>query len=102
MIIRIVKMTFFPEAVQGFRALFNLRYENIRYFEGCRHLELWQDENDPCIFFTYSQWETASDLEHYRHSTVFLQVWAEAKKGFSQKPEAWTVTRAIGYSPKEE
>jgi len=58
MIIRIVQMTFREEAVSEFLALFEERRLQIRSFEGCRHLELWQDAADARIFFTYSHWES--------------------------------------------
>ena len=51
-IVRIVKMTFAPEHLDRFMSIFAERQSTIKNFEGCQHLELWQDEKDPCICFT--------------------------------------------------
>lgn len=68
MIIRIVKMQFREEEVDAFRKLFEERRMLIRHFEGCQHLELWQDQNHASTFFTYSWWDTQEHLERYRQS----------------------------------
>ncbi len=62
MLVRIVKMTFSPYNVETFMSFFEERKLLIRSFEGCAHLELWQDSVHTNIFFTYSHWrdETAS------------------------------------------
>ena len=51
MIIRIVKMHFREEEVVSFKQLFEERKHLIQAFEGCTHLELWQDKTHPAIFF---------------------------------------------------
>lgn len=43
MLVRVVKMTFKADAVEAFKEFFENRKEKIRSFEGCTHLELWQD-----------------------------------------------------------
>ncbi|MFT4679123.1 MAG: quinol monooxygenase YgiN [Flavobacteriales bacterium] len=93
MLIRIVKMTFRPEFVDEFTQVFDKYKEHIRGSEGCMHLELLRDVNNPNIFFTYSHWEDADYLENYRHSEVFKEVWPLTKAGFSEKPEAWSIKR---------
>ena len=93
MIIRIVKMTFEPEHITKFQALFEGWKPKIRAFPGCQHLELLHDVDDPRIFFTYSHWNAASDLEAYRVSEVFASVWPVVKPLFAEKTEAWTVNR---------
>ena len=45
-------------------------------------LELYQDKNNPEIFFTYSYWDKEEDLEHYRNSELFKNVWIQTKKYF--------------------
>ncbi len=57
MFTRIVKMEFKSDEVQNFLKSFELVKEKIRTFDGCSHLELYQDKNDPTIFFTYSKWK---------------------------------------------
>lgn len=93
MVVRIVKMTFRPEAVPEFQTLFEGWKPRIRSFPGCRHLELLHDVNDPRVFFTYSHWDGASDLEAYRTSAVFSAVWPTVKALFAAPAEAWTVDR---------
>jgi quinol monooxygenase YgiN len=90
-IIRIVQMTFREEAIDDFRALFDERKQLIRHFEGCRHLELWQDANQPAVFFTYSHWDSEAHLDHYRFSSLFKETWALTKALFAAKPQAWSI-----------
>lgn len=91
MIVRIVQMTFRTEAIADFEQLFEERKERIRHFEGCRHLELWQDSANPAIFFTYSHWESEAHLNHYRFSGFFKDTWGRTKALFADKPQAWSV-----------
>ena len=93
MIVRIVQMTFRPEEVGHFLEFFESRKETIRSFRGCSHLELWQDSSSPNILFTYSQWESEADLNHYRFSGFFKDTWAATKSLFAEKPQAWSVLR---------
>lgn len=93
MVVRIVKMTFRPEHTDRFRSLFDGWKDRIRAFPGCSHLELLHDVDDPCIFFTYSHWRHASDLEAYRNSDVFGEVWPTVKPLFAAPTEAWTLHR---------
>lgn len=93
MLIRIVKMTFRPEFVDEFKEVFDTYKKHIRGAEGCIHLELLRDIDNPNIFFTYSHWEAPEFLENYRHSEVFKKVWPLTKAGFSGKPEAWSINR---------
>jgi len=91
MITRIVKMTFREEETESFKQLFEERKGLIRNFEGCNHLQLWQDKHNPTIFFTYSLWESEEHLNRYRTSHFFDGTWALTKQKFAAKPEAWTV-----------
>ncbi len=95
MIIRIVQMTFKEEHVSTFLDLFNERKQLIRHFEGCRHLELWQDEKQSNVFFTYSHWDSNEHLDHYRFSELFKDTWTKTKALFADKPQAWSVSQKI-------
>ena len=95
MFIRIVKMSFHEENIPKFMENFNLIKEKIRNSPGNRYLELYQDKNNPEIFFTYSFWETEEDLENYRKSALFDEVWTFTKKLFNDKPEAWSVNKLV-------
>jgi len=91
MIKRFVKMTFKSECVEEFKIIFNSSKKHIAAIEGCSHVELLQDINNPTIFFTYSIWENSSFLEAYRNSELFKNVWSKTKVLFADKPEAWSV-----------
>ena len=56
-------------------------------------MELYQDKDNPCIFFTYSIWDDVQDLEHYKESALFKEVWAYTKQFFNDKPQAWSVDK---------
>ncbi len=88
-------MQFKPEYIEAFRALFEERKEKIRTQEGCTHLELLQDINNPCIFFTYSFWDAPQYLEQYRTSAFFDDTWSKTKALFAEKAEAWSVEQKV-------
>lgn len=93
MIIRLVKMTFRPEEVRRFQALFEGWRHRIVASPGCRRLELLHDGANPGVFFTLSEWDSAADLEAYRHSETFAEVWPVVKAMFAEKAEAWSLLR---------
>lgn len=93
--IRIVKMCFRPECVDDFKQLFEERKAMIRAQEGCTHLELLRDINNPSVFFTYSFWEGPQYLEQYRHSAFFADTWARTKALFAEKAAAWSVAQEV-------
>ncbi|MFT7352277.1 MAG: autoinducer 2-degrading protein [Flavobacterium sp.] len=93
MIVRIVKLSFHLENIPAFLENFEQIKSQIRNSAGNRFLELYQDKQNPSIFFTYSHWETEQDLENYRKSAFFDEVWSFTKKLFNDKPEAWSVTK---------
>ena len=99
MLIRIVKLTFKPENIPSFERIFDETKNGILAFEGCNMVELYQDRNNPCIFFTYSFWDGESALEKYRNSDFFKKVWGNTKKLFSDKPEAWSVNKIQSTNP---
>lgn len=88
-------MSFHEENIPKFLEYFDVMKEKIRGAEGNLFLELYQDKNNPCIFFTYSFWETEQDLENYRQSALFDDVWTFTKKLFNDKPEAWSVDKIV-------
>src|SRR2546426_1000008 len=77
MIVRIVQMAFMEDKVKEFTDLFEERKATIRSFDGCTHLELWQDPKQPNVFFTYSNWQSEAHLDHYRFSECFS--WGRVK-----------------------
>lgn len=95
MLVRIVKLTFKKENVASFELIFEETKQDIRNFEGCEFLELYQDQTNSEIFFTYSYWKNEASLENYRNSEFFKTVWKRTKILFDAKPEAWSVNKVI-------
>ncbi len=94
-LIRIVRLSFRPDAVPDFLANFELIKQQIRNSPGNRLLELYRDIDNPSVFFTYSYWDGPESLEAYRKSAVFNDVWAYTKTLFNEKPMAWSTTRLV-------
>ena len=95
MFVRIVKMSFHTKHIAEFLSIFEEKKQFIRNSEGCKLLELYQDKTTPEIFFTYSYWDEEKDLENYRNSELFKNVWAKTKALFNDKPEAWSVDKRV-------
>lgn len=91
MIIRIVRLTFRSEETNNFEALFDRTCNQIRNFEGCRHLQLLRDKDNPNIYCTYSHWDNEQCLENYRNSAFFKDTWTQTKALFADKPLAFSV-----------
>jgi len=90
MIKRIVTMHFHPNKVNDFLEWFEQHYEHIRNFEGCTHLELWRDVQQPNVFYTYSIWKDEASIEKYKNSELFQKVWSYTKQLFNDKPQAFS------------
>ena len=88
MLIRLVRMTFHPDTLDSFLDHFDRVSPKIRAFDGCEHLELWQNERYPNICTTYSHWTGPDALEAYRHSELFRSTWSEVKPLFAAPPTA--------------
>ncbi len=95
MFVRIVKLSFHQENIPTFLENFEVMKEKIRNAPGNRLLELYQDKDNPDLFFTYSYWDTVEDLENYRKSELFDGIWSFTKKLFNAKPEAWSVDKLV-------
>ncbi len=93
MLIRMVKMTFREDTIETFKTFFEERKDKIRNVEGCTYLELWQDTQQPAVFFTYSHWHDEIALAHYRNSAFFRDTWSQTKQLFAAKAEAWSVSQ---------
>lgn len=84
-------MEFEEDRIPDFLKLFAASREKIRSFPGCTHLQLLQDEADPCVFFTYSHWSGEDDLNNYRDSELFRTVWRNTRKLFRSAAKAWSL-----------
>ncbi|MEM0991772.1 MAG: antibiotic biosynthesis monooxygenase family protein [Bacteroidota bacterium] len=91
MIKRIVKLSFHNDKIPAFLSVYEASKDQIRAFEGCRHLELWRAKTPENILFTYSYWESEEALNRYRHSDFFKTTWQKTKQLFNDKPQAWSV-----------
>ena len=88
---RIVKLEIKKENHKLFVTLFETNKHQILGFEGCEHVELLKARGDNNFFFTFSLWKEEKNLHLYRESDVFKGIWAQTKKMFDGKPEAWSV-----------
>lgn len=88
-------MSIDKDKIEEFLSNFHQNKEKIRNFQGCQFLELYQDKNDDNIFFTYSYWNTEEDLENYRKSDFFQNVWSKTRILFNEKPQAWSVNKIV-------
>ena len=88
MIIRIVHLRFRQDTIAQFEDLFKKAAPTIKAWEGCRHLELWQNIDDHAAFTTCSFWEDAEALEAYRKSDFFKNTWSATKVLFAAPPSA--------------
>ncbi len=95
MFVRIVKLTFKKENIASFEQIFEDSKNLIRNFEGCTFLELLQDKDQPNIFFTYSYWKSEENLDNYRNSALFKNIWGQTKALFAERAEAWSVDKKI-------
>lgn len=93
MLIRIVRMTFRPDALPDFHTIFDRSKQHIRAFPGNRHLELLRDPDNPAVRMTYSLWDDTSALEAYRQSELFRQTWAATKVLFAERATAFSGER---------
>ena len=93
MLIRIVKLTISEENISSFEEIFAETKEYIRNHQGCTFLELYRDLEDSRVFFTYSYWDSEKDLQSYRNSDFFKNVWSKTKLLFAEKPQAWSVQK---------
>lgn len=88
-------MSFDPSKIEEFLAHFETNKREIRSFSGCELLELYRDKHETNVFFTYSFWKSENDLECYRQSELFQNVWSQTKPLFNAKPEAWSVDKLV-------
>jgi (4S)-4-hydroxy-5-phosphonooxypentane-2,3-dione isomerase len=84
-------MSFDPNKVAEFLALFESVKVKIANFEGCEGLTLLRDSGQPNVLFTYSYWQTESHLNKYRFSDLFKTTWTGTKALFNDAPMAWSL-----------
>jgi quinol monooxygenase YgiN len=99
-LIRIVRMEFRREQVATFLRLFDGVKQRIRAFAGCRDLYLLRDEAQEHVYFTYSIWESAQALGHYRSSALFRDTWKQTRVLFSAPAQAHSLIEVERISPQ--
>jgi len=90
MITRLVKLTLKPEFCSTFEQIFVDRHNAIKSQPGCFGVELVKDIKETGVFFTISKWQSEKDLNAYRHSDLFKDIWPTVKPMFADKAEAWS------------
>ena len=90
MLLRIVKMEFDLAQVGAFDDLFAQSQSRIEAMPGCHGVSLIKGLGDQPIRTTLSWWERDSDLQAYRKSALFGEVWPKTKAMFSAPPVAWS------------
>ena len=90
MLLRIVRLTFRPAQVPAFLTLFEGSKSRIRAQPGCLGMALWRDAADPAVFCTYSRWQSEADLNAYRQSALFGEVWPATKRLLAAPPVAFS------------
>jgi len=93
MIVRLVCMKVKPEKMAEFRRIYEEACDRIRAFPGCLFLQLLIDTDNPSDLYTISHWQSAGDLEAYRHSPFFRGIWERLKPLFRDKP--WAQSTAV-------
>jgi len=91
MITRIVKLEFQEDRTAEFLSFFDTINHIVNEFPGCFGMKLYQDIDRPNVIMTYSHWQSQEDLNNYRNSEAFGQIWPKIKPWFEKKPEAWSV-----------
>ena len=90
MIVRVVRLTLSEENVSAFEEVFRTHQDAIASQPGCMGVEMLSDPNDNCIRGTLSRWSSEEDLNAYRASSLFGEVWPVTKSLFAAKPEVWS------------
>ena len=93
MIVRIVEMSFREDAIEEFVAMFNEARPTILSFPGCTSIDLLQDSKRLHVFFTYSHWDSEEELDRYRFSEFFRDIWGKTKVLFDDLPQVWSLVK---------
>ena len=101
MLLRTVRMTFRPDAVAPFLALFREARPKISAADGCEALALWADPRYPNVLTTVSTWQSRAHLDAYRHSELFETTWAKTKPMFAARPVAHSHVPVAAEPPAE-
>jgi quinol monooxygenase YgiN len=90
MLVRIVQLHIKPENLEMFLSLYGGHQSKIGAFKGCHSLKLLQDVQNPNWVATLSEWESEEDLNHYRYSDFFKNLWTQVKPLFESPAKAFS------------
>ena len=90
MIVRVVRLTLSEENVSAFEEVFRTHQDAIASQPGCIGVEMLSDPDNNCIRGTLSRWRLEEDLNAYRASSLFGEVWPVTKSLLAAKPEVWS------------
>ena len=88
-------MHFTEAGVAEFLDIFGKHKTAIRNFPGCSHLELLKDQDDGCCYTTLSYWDNKNNLDAYRKSALFEEVWGQVKSLFAERSQAFSLEKFI-------
>ena len=88
-------MHFTEAGVEEFLQIFDKHKAAIRNFPGCSHLQLLKDADDATTYTTLSYWNDLQNLEKYRKSELFGQVWGRVKTLFAERSQAFSLEKFI-------
>ncbi|KRO75952.1 MAG: antibiotic biosynthesis monooxygenase [Bacteroidetes bacterium] len=91
MITRLVHLHISLDRCADFEAFVQPRMARIEAQPGCLGVRLLRGE--PGHYFTVSEWAEEKDLEAYRDSSLFAEIWPTVKPWFAAKAAAWTTTQ---------
>jgi len=83
--LRIVKLHIKPQKTKEFSSIFKAHKPKLLEMPGCKSVTLARDQEAESQFITISEWEYAADLENYRNSALFVQIWKIVKPMFAAK-----------------
>lgn len=90
MVVRFVSLRATPERQAELAEVVTTSAPVVRAVPGCRGLTILQDINDPLHYLTWSLWDSAADLEAYRRSAVYGQVWPRIRACLAERAHAHT------------
>ena len=88
---RLVKLTLKEGSFDQFKVIFDYGKYVVSGSEGCFGVQLLQDDTNPNIAFTLSEWTDEKALNKYRSSEEFRNYWPKIKSMLADKTEVWNL-----------
>lgn len=101
MILRLVGLPVHPDRVEELERAFAGARPRIAALPGCHRVTLLRTgDDDKPDFLTLSVWTGREDLEDYRRSELFKDIWPAIRQTLREKPWAKTYDYLAGDVPK--